>query len=593
MARTINFNFSKGGGSDLEFMVGTISLEPTMIHDVGSRRILPTPTIVGVSNGLATMPNIEPSPEGIRPDWAYKVIAETMDPLGNPRKWSWLVTVPEGTSALNFTSLPQLVSVNPPDWLQEVILSWVDASQAQQAAIEAAASALAAETSASGAVSAVAALDTKTTNRDDTLQESIDSNTANLRGEVLGAYAATADAENMGLRPANSTTYAIPFTDRDGAVAAGVLTDGTFNFEKPLEVMGAGGVAFQPVTAPGWAELHPDKDGYISYGVRDDGTFVVFKPAPEISYDPLRAANDTLGYTKTARDKICTIGDSLTEGYFGGVGGQAADAWPTKLKNLLGAGVAVTNLAVSGYAVDEEAIRVGALQVPLTVTGGQIPASGTVEVTTTTVIGWVPSAARNFTGTLAGVPGTLRRTSASNTVFEFIRTTDGAAVTVPPGTKFVSNAAGRDAQILIILLGRNDVSNNIKGAEATVAEHIIKGVERIVNWQSRQIKKVLVVSVTNGQNEPSGHANYKTIATANAGLMSLMGNRFLDFRSHLVNDAIHAAGITPTGADLTAMAVDAPPPSVMNDNIHWSKQTHIYFAGLVHDYLITRDWTAS
>lgn len=391
------------------------------------------------------------------------------------------------------------------------------------------------------------------------------------------------------LVPSVDNEYAIPFTDEGGATAGGVLMGGTFNFERPPSVAGMGGVTFQPVYAAGRAFLYVDKDGYVASEVLTDGSTVTHKgkSAPALS---LSVGNDALGYTLTRRDLLSTIGDSLTEGFWGGVPAPGPDSWPSKLAALLGTAVTVTNLGTTGYTVDEEAIKIGALPVPLTVTGGSIPASGSVVVTTTAVIGWVQTSTRSFVGSLSGVPGTFQRTSTGMT---FTRTTAGTAKAVPAGTPFVSDFAGHDTEILFILLGRNNVSNNVKGSDLTVAAHVIKGVKRIVDWQSRDLKKVVVISVTNRQDETSGTAGHSTVLEINAGLEAEYGPRFLNFRDLLVNDVIHALGITPSPADLTAMANDAPPASVMDDNTHWSKDTHTFMATLAHGYLTDRDWTAS
>lgn len=416
---------------------------------------------------------------------------------------------------------------------------------------------------------------------------------ASVKALARGAHAAINDADPYLLRPADDSIYAIPFTDGSGYAAGGVQTDGVFNFAKPPRVMGAGGMTFQPVTAPGFAFLFTDRDGYVGSAITESGETVNYKGGnqPLSDASSLRAGNDALGYTRTRSDRITAIGDSLTYGHFDGSAGPTSDSWPSKLQTLLGASVRVNNLGVSGYSVDEEAIRVGAFPLPLTVAGGSIPASGPVEVTTTAVVGWVPSGTRTFAGSIAGVAGSLVRTSASDTKFTFTRTTAGQAVTVSAGTPFISATSTNSDEILIILLGRNDVSNDIVGADSSVAAHVINGVKRIVDWQSRDLKKVLVLSMTNAQNETRGTARHQTVQTINTGFASMMGPRYLDIRTPLVLDALGSLGLTSTAADRTAMAADAIPPQLMGDNVHWTRPAHDYVATLVNRYLTDRDWT--
>jgi len=386
--------------------------------------------------------------------------------------------------------------------------------------------------------------------------------------------------------------YAQPFADINGYVAGGVQNDGVWNFEKSPRVKGQQDVTMRPLNTTGWAIPFADKDGYVAGGIRPDGTaeFLKLKLPPGAVSDPLGDANLAAGYSRSSRYRVAAIGDSLTDGYFGGVANQDADSYPTKLQALMPAGVQVFNLGNSGYTVDEEAVRIGALPVPLTVTGGSIPTSGPVGVTTTAVIGWRASGTtRTIPGTLAGVPGTLTRTT-SDTAFTFTRTTPGSAVAVGGAPVFVPDMAGHSGDTAIILLGRNNVSFNVPGPDASIGEHVAKGIARIVNWLSPQIKHVLVVSATTTQAETSGTAGYNTIADINARLLAAYPTRFLDLRAYLVNQAIYDLGITPTTADTTAMAADTLPPSIMDDSTHWSKATAVLVAAQINNYLTTRGW---
>lgn len=406
---------------------------------------------------------------------------------------------------------------------------------------------------------------------------------------ALAANGATQTADGFLLRPADDTVYAIPLVDHDGHVAAGVQRDGRFNFESPPTVGGTT-ATFQPISAPGYAFAFTDSQGNVAAGITTDGRFIAPAMDSQTASDSLSAANDWLGYTKTRTDAITTIGDSLTYGYFDGSPGPTSDSWPSVLAGLLGSSVTVTNLGRSGYTVDEEAIYVGAYPLPLTVSGGSIPASGSVTVSTTASIGWAtPERTLTYTGTLANVPGTLSR--AADGTLTFTRTATGNSTPVPAGEMFVSDKAGHDDEILTVLLGRNNISFGASGESSTMADHVVNGIRRIVDWQSRDMSKVLVLSVTNTQAETIGTAGHATVIEINDRLKDVYGPRFLDIRSPLVHDSLDALGISPTQEDLDAMAADAIPPSIMGDNTHWTKDGHEFVAGLINTWLTDRDWT--
>lgn len=405
-------------------------------------------------------------------------------------------------------------------------------------------------------------------------------------GHSTGALGAITSAEQYLLHSADDSTYAIPHTDQLGHVAGGVTPAGRFNFELPPTV-GGDVSTFQPVAPNGYAFAFVDRDGYVAAAITEDGTLVSSK-SPTTGIDSLAAANDWIGYTSTRSDAITTIGDSLTHGYFGGSAGPISDSWPTHLKTLLGSDVAVTNLGVSGYTVDEEAIKVGAFNVPLTVAGGSIPADGEVSVTTSEGIGFRP-VARNFTGTLAGVPGTLSHSSAGDLTFK--RTAPGDSTPVEDNDVFHSDETNHSDEILTVFLGRNNITFNVGGDSGGIVDHVVSGIARIVDWQSRDISKVLVFSVTNRQSETRGTAGYNTVAAINDRLSDMYGPRYLDIRTPLVHGSLDAMDISPTQDDLDAMAADAPPPSIMDDDTHWTPTGHEFVSQLVYQYLSEREWT--
>ena len=395
------------------------------------------------------------------------------------------------------------------------------------------------------------------------------------------------------LRAVESTAYALPFVDREGYVAGGVQTDGAFNMEVPPRVMGEGGVTLHPLNGSEreWAIPFVDQEGRVAGGIRPDGTAEFFKLKGGLGGGFISSiANEMAGFSRSSRVRVSAIGDSLTNGFFDGAGNQTADAYPAKLQALLPAGVEVFNLSASGWSTDEIAVRIGALPLPMTVTGGSIPASGDVNVTTTTVAGW-SGGVRWMDGTLAGVPGRLLHNEDAGTNI-FRRAAAGAATPVTPGTVFVPDYAGHEGDTLVIMLGRNDVFQNIRGTEASVAEHVVAGIGRIVDWMSPTVKHVLLLGVTTTTAETSGTEGYGTVTAINKALAAKYPSRFFDLRRYLVDKAIYDLGIIPTDVDLQKMAADTLPPSIMNsgDATHYSRATAALVAAQVYNYLITRGW---
>jgi len=390
------------------------------------------------------------------------------------------------------------------------------------------------------------------------------------------------------LRDITDSTYAIPFADKDGYVAGGFRQDGTFNVEKPSTVLGEVGISARPISAPGWAEVHTDKDGYVSHGVRSDGTFVAYKSA---SSSTLQQANDALGYSRSSKTRVATLGDSLTAGYDSVTGNWAAgQSWPAQLQTLVPAGVTIFNRGIAGWTVDEIAIEVGAFPFDVTVVGGTIPATGPVDLTTAQTPGWTGSSnIRSFHGSLAGIPGTIRKNDGNALIFT--RTTDGTAKAVSGLQRFTANWDVHRSDTLIIFIGRNDVSNNVIGGEANVVDHVVAGTQRLVDYLTVDLKQVLLVGTITKTSETSGSAGYNTVTAINAALAAKYGPRFTDVRRYLIDKAIYDLGITPTTADLAAIAADTLPPSIMADDTHYNQATAALLASKVFNpYLQTRGW---
>lgn len=351
--------------------------------------------------------------------------------------------------------------------------------------------------------------------------------------------------------------YSIPFADRDGYMAGGFTAKGRLELFKPMILPPN---AVQPSAIAGMTALDPstgyvsgalDKDGYVSYGVRTDGSFRVFKGDGGVA----------------SRTKIAAIGDSLVRGYTGATAWEIADSWPSKLAAKL-PGVTVENLGIGGNSIDEIRLRIGAMDFWVTPTTGAIPGEGPVSLTTKQKIGFVNQNTFDLTGYLAGVYGTLSRTTTGMT---FTRTSPGAGFTVAGPLRFDAARPDFSGHTAIIWAGRNDVSFEVVGPESSVTEHVVVSTLELVEWLTPRIKQVIVVGPTNRVDELRGTARYNTVIAINERLAQLLPGKYMDVRTWLNTRAIYDAGLTPTAADLDAISKDAPPPQIMDGGSHYNK----------------------
>ncbi|MGR3822455.1 MAG: hypothetical protein ACU0A5_07750 [Salipiger marinus] len=273
-------------------------------------------------------------------------------------------------------------------------------------------------------------------------------------------------------------------------------------------------------------------------------------------------------------DGIVHYGDSLT---------AAADGVGS-LGTVLG--VTSINRGVGGWSVADIATRAGAIQPLVTLTGGELPASGSVAVTAIEpATGWSPYVDTTFFGTILGEPVTMvwDHTAETHTI---TRDVDGSAIPVPPGTPFISseNATYRE-YCQTIWVGRNAVTSE------TFEEDTLAMVAALVAHLTPLARRFVVIGVTNATSETRGTTAYDKIVSLNERLAEIYGPYFYDLRRDFINYGLARAGIPPTDGDTENIEADAPPPSLMADPTHPTSPTgYNVQRDLVAEWLQAKGW---
>ena len=364
---------------------------------------------------------------------------------------------------------------------------------------------------------------------------------------------------------------AIPFGDSEGYVAGGFRNDGRFqvvhppvfpkaSFDINLFDAARGVGPLDPNT--GFAFGSVDPEGYVSWGIRTDGTVYAHSPSVASPVNP--------------RKQIIAAGDSMVRGGTVAYDGSGhvtwpyEDAWPAKLQAILD-GVTVLNQGYGGRTVDDVRWHTGAMNIWVEFPGGVIPAAkGECPVTVRQAVGTTSATVGTFYGWVQGTNGNLMKRADGTWVFDKYNAT--AAIPAPGKVAFErTNTDGFMDSTLIFWNGRNDVSFDIKGAQADVVEHVEASIAAQVSALASHDPQFLVLSVTNRVQEVRGSAVYEKVAAINERLRRRWPGHFIDIRTWLVKEAIYEAGLTPTKADLDNMAADAPPPQIMDQGTHYLK----------------------
>lgn len=291
-------------------------------------------------------------------------------------------------------------------------------------------------------------------------------------------------------------------------------------------------------------------------GMMFDGTWTPWVSDAEI-IDTAIAAK--VPPAKPSTTRITAFGDSLTDGGSNGALWPETESWPARMGTLLGAGYTVTNAGFSGATVGELLMRVGARPVRVVVPVGGIVHNGNATVQRVGEYG-LSTMARNIDLTYLGKGVRLRASSTGWILDNYTGATIPAGeITLGPSLLW-TGLAGDTA---VVWIGINDITFGTKGAEETVADHIVAGTQALVEWLSPRIKHVLILGVTPRSNEPTGSANNNIVLEVNSRLRALYPGKFRSVFKYLQTQAIADMGLTPTQADVDAVAAGVLPPSVL------------------------------
>lgn len=222
-------------------------------------------------------------------------------------------------------------------------------------------------------------------------------------------------------------------------------------------------------------------------------------------------------------------------------------------------GATFHNWAKNGERGEHICARFGSIPALITVTGGSIPASGDVVVTSSNM---PPSGSlKPFEGTLAGVPGTL---SSSGSVITFTRTASGSSNSVPAGTAFIPDRTEElRNMVAIIELGKNNQTD--VGAAALVNAMT----DTTYAYLEPFVKRAMVLEQFVHSNQAVDSTQYVNVMATNADRLAKYGNQIIRVNEYICSPQVWIdTGITPTVEDLQMQADKIKPWSISSDAGH-------------------------
>ena len=254
---------------------------------------------------------------------------------------------------------------------------------------------------------------------------------------------------------------------------------------------------------------------------------------------------------------------------------------PFLVSTMADTGADVHNEGKSAERVEHTAARIGSYPALLTVTGGGIPASGSVTVTASNME--TMAALKTYTGTLAGVPGTLSSTSTEMT---FTRSAAGSAVTVPAGTPFIPTVGmGSRNHVTLLNIGKNSLRTT--GSNTKVIQYT----DTTFDWLSPLVKRCIVLGQFVDSDQVVGGIQEVEVTAVNNAQRARYGDLFVDLRAYLSSSQLwDDTGITPTSLDLSQQASGLKPTSVSVDSAHLNAAGNTAVANLIRTHLSILGW---
>ena len=275
----------------------------------------------------------------------------------------------------------------------------------------------------------------------------------------------------------------------------------------------------------------------------------------------------------TFRTPIYLYGDSLTDAGFGDL--------------LTLDDTTIYNRAISGDRSNDTLLRYGLIPLHVTPTTGTIPAAGSVEVN---VHGRTlePREGRSYTGTLAGISGSLKYEAGTWT---FTRSSTGTETPVTTPTRFITPTQYEPTATNIVFFSANDITGTTTKPETSVADHITANYLRFIDaTTSNPEKHILILGAVSKDDTQPGDPTDTIVKDVNTRLQAYAPQHYVSFQDYMSQHALTDLDITPTADDQQRMNAGLIPTRLYSDNTHFTVEAQTAFARHLETRIQERGW---
>jgi len=250
-------------------------------------------------------------------------------------------------------------------------------------------------------------------------------------------------------------------------------------------------------------------------------------------------------------------GDRRTIVNLGSSSAERSATWYTQMASDLGC--SVVNMGWGGANSIQNAMFMGVITPLMTSVTGSIPASGSVEMTSS---GFDASLFTKQTpGELLGIKGVMNYVYGSGSpTCTFTRTTPGASVALPANTPFIVDNVKYRSNFLLLETGKNDLN------QGRTAEAINATILSIVEWMAPFYPEIVVVGQF-ANNWAIGSTQRNRMNQSIADNKIRYGANFIDQQEWLTSSQLWIdlanEGVQPTAQDLADQAAGNVPQTLM------------------------------
>lgn len=246
-------------------------------------------------------------------------------------------------------------------------------------------------------------------------------------------------------------------------------------------------------------------------------------------------------------------------------------------------GVNYYNGGQGGEKSDHIAARLGSIPAKLTFPSDKIPASGSVDITSSNLS--TSASLRAYNGWVTALDGTkvYGKISSTATVITFNRLTAGTEVAVSKDVVFIPEEGPKHrGEVGFLWMGKNNINDPDK---------VLSDTHTSYEYFVPLVKNVIVMGHFMNGDQPAITSTRTNLLRVNAELKSRYGNAYFDVQDYLTSSAIWTdTGITPTAKDLSEQAIGNKPPSISFDSGHMNAAGYIAVSKRLKAHIIALGW---